>query len=94
ENHCDLDCDYTKEYHDLSVNWSYLTNLFGQFTILHLSAANVLGLENTFGYQYSQTPNEAGQYDRVAIQPATNSFFFVGLFVSIGKKMELTKDTM
>jgi len=93
-NHDDFHTDLTKEYHDLSVNWSYLTNLFGQFTVLHLSAANILGLENTFGYQYSQLPNESGQYDRVAIRPTTNSFFFVGLFISIGKKMELTKDTM
>ncbi|MEM8525849.1 MAG: TonB-dependent receptor [Bacteroidota bacterium] len=93
-NHENFHSDFTKEYHDLSVNWSYLTNLFGQFTILHLSAANILGLENTFGYQYSQQPNELGQYDRIAIRPANNSFFFIGLFVSIGKRFELTKETM
>lgn len=93
-NHENFHSDLMQEFHDLSVNWSYLTNLFGQFTILHVSAANILGLENTFGYQYSQIPNESGQYDRVATRPVNNSFFFVGLFVSIGKKMELTKDTM
>ncbi|MEM6697496.1 MAG: carboxypeptidase-like regulatory domain-containing protein [Bacteroidota bacterium] len=93
-NHENFHSDLLPEFHDLSVNWSYLTNLFGQFTVLHLSAANILGLENTFGYQYSQIPNESGQYDRVATRPTNNSFFFIGLFVSIGKRMELTKDTM
>ncbi|MEM0994896.1 MAG: TonB-dependent receptor [Bacteroidota bacterium] len=93
-NHDNFHADRTPSFHDLSVNWSYLTNICGQFSILHLSASNILGLQNTFSYQYSQQPNATGQYDRIAVQPANNSFFFVGLFISIGKSYELTKETM
>ena len=78
--------DLTPTFHDLSINWSYITNLWGNFTVLHLSASNILGLNQTFGYRYSEASNEQGWYDRVAIQPVTPNFFFVGLFVSIGKK--------
>ncbi|MEM9887259.1 MAG: TonB-dependent receptor [Bacteroidota bacterium] len=93
-NHDDFHADRTASFHDLSINWSHLTNIFGQFSILHISATNVLGLQNTFGYQYSENPNANGQYDRIAVQPANNSFFFVGLFISIGKSYELTKDSL
>ena len=86
--------DRTPAFNDLSLNWSYLTNLFGQLAILHVSASNILGLENTFGYQYSAQPNELGQFERRAIQPLTNNFFFVGLFVSIGKEYTITKEDL
>ena len=87
--------DRTPAYNDLSLNWSYLTNIWGQFTVLHVSASNILGLQNTFGYQYSSLPNENGQFDRTAIQPLTNNFLFVGLFISIGQDYKpMTKDEM
>lgn len=84
----------TKAYNDLSVNFSYLTNLWGQFTILHLSATNILNFDNTFGHQYSNQTNEKGIYESIPIKPASNQFFFVGLFVSIGQQHEVTKDDL
>jgi len=84
----------TKPFHDLSVNASYLFELWGNFTILHLSATNILGIENTFGHQFSQQPNATGEFDSIAIRPPAKRFFFVGLFVSIGQNRALTKDDL
>lgn len=84
----------TKPFNDLSINFSHLTNLWGQMTILHISASNILNIKNTFGYQYSAQPNEEGLYDRKAVRPTADQFFFVGLFISIGEKYTITKDDL
>lgn len=84
----------TKPFNDLSANFSHLTNLFGQLTILHVSASNILNLKNTFGYQFSDTANEEGEFESRAIIPPSNQFFFVGLFVSIGREYTITKDDL
>ncbi len=84
----------TKPFNDLSANISHLTNLFGQMTILHISASNILNLKNTFGYQFSDTANEDGVYESRAIIPPSNQFLFVGLFVSIGREYTVTKDDL
>lgn len=73
-------------YQDVSLNASYLTRLFGQFTIVHLSASNVLGRQNVYGYRYASTPDASGQFNRVAVTPTAPRMLFVGVFVSINKK--------
>lgn len=74
-------------FQDLSLNASYLTRLFGQFTIVHVSASNVLARPNIFGYRYASTPDAAtGQFNRVAITPTAPRMLFVGVFISINKK--------
>jgi len=75
----------TKPYQDLSFNASYLTNIFGQFTVVYLSVNNVLGFENNFGYRFSNTPSEDGTFASSPIEPAAKRFFFVGCFISIGQ---------
>ncbi|MBX2926932.1 MAG: TonB-dependent receptor [Saprospiraceae bacterium] len=80
----------TRSYHDLSFNASYLTQIGRHFTILHLSVSNVLGLEQEFGYRFSRTPDADGQFSGTVIQPPARQFFFVGMFVSIGKKGTLS----
>jgi len=77
----------TKAYQDLSFNMSHLTHLFGQFTVLYISVNNIPGFDNTFGYRYSNTPNEAGQFTANAIKPPAKRFFFVGMFISIGQNV-------
>lgn len=72
----------TPDYHDLSTNLSYLTSLWGNFTILYVAVNNLLGRENIFGYHYAPTPDARGQYARRAILPPARRFFFVGLFLS------------
>ena len=78
----------TASYQDLSFNASYLTNLFGQFTVLYCSVTNLPGFEQSFGYRYSTTPDEDGLYTASQIEPPAKRFFFVGLFISIGQKFE------
>ena len=75
--------EQTKAYHDLSVNWSYLTNWFGQFTIVYASVTNVLGFDQQFGQRFSAQPNEEGQFSSIAIRPPAKRFFFVGVFLSL-----------
>ncbi|TVZ23487.1 outer membrane cobalamin receptor [Dokdonia sp. Hel_I_63] len=70
----------TKSFNSLSVNWAYLLS---QQKILYFSVNNVLGLRNVNGYQYADTPNPAGTFDRRALRPATDQFFFVGFFWTI-----------
>ncbi len=82
----------TKAYQDLSMNVSYLTNLFGQFTILHASVSNLPGFDNTFGYRFSPAPNQQGEYTKMAIKQPAPRFIFVGLFVSIGQRYQRGKN--
>lgn len=70
----------TKNFNSLSLNWAYLID---QQKILYISASNVLGTQNVFGYNYKDTPNMNGNFDRQAILPNVNSFFFVGFFWTI-----------
>ncbi|WP_299128440.1 TonB-dependent receptor [uncultured Winogradskyella sp.] len=72
----------TKPFNSVSVNWAYLID---QQKILYVSVNNVLGFKNINGYQYSNTPNVNGQFDRMAFRPATDQFFFVGFFWTISE---------
>lgn len=82
----------TQPFHDLSLSLSYITTIKEHYTVFHFSANNLLFLNNQFGYQFSQTPNEAGIYDSAAIRPTANNTFFAGVFISIGKKKKNTGD--
>ena len=70
----------TRTYSNLSFNWAYLLS---QQKIVYFSVSNVLGTENIFGYQYATTQNASGMYDRRAITPTADRFFFVGFFWTI-----------
>ena len=70
----------TKNYNSVSLNWAYLID---QQKILYLSINNALGTRNVFGYNYKNTPNANGIFERQAILPNADSFFFVGFFWTI-----------
>jgi hypothetical protein len=70
----------TKNYKSLSLNWAYLID---QQKILYFSANNILGTKNVFSYNYKNTPNTNGNFDRQAIIPNADSFFFIGFFWTI-----------
>ncbi|WP_370392013.1 TonB-dependent receptor domain-containing protein [uncultured Winogradskyella sp.] len=72
----------TKPFNSISLNWAYLLD---QQKILYFSVNNVLGFRNINGYQYSNTPNSNGQFDRLAFRPATDQFFFIGFFWTISE---------
>jgi len=76
----------TPSFQDLSLNLSYVTTLWKNFTVVHVSCSNVLGRNNIYGYRYATTPNASGFYESVAVTPAAPRMFFVGLLISINKK--------
>ncbi|MBA6154335.1 TonB-dependent receptor [Gelidibacter maritimus] len=70
----------TKSYNNVSLNWAYLLS---PQKILYFSVNNALGFKNINGYQYSNTTNVNGKFNRRALRPATDQFFFVGFFWTI-----------
>ncbi|MDO7848087.1 TonB-dependent receptor [Hymenobacter sp. M29] len=76
-------------YQDLSLNASYLTHWFGQFTIVYVSASNVLGRQNVYGYTFAAQPDASGQLRSAAVTPGAPRMLFVGVFISINKKTKV-----
>ncbi len=72
----------TKSYNSLSFNWAYLLS---RQKILYFSVSNVLGRNNVFNYEYSKMANKNGIFERRAIAPAADRFFFVGFFWTLSK---------
>lgn len=70
----------TKSYNSLSMSWAYLLTTQ---KILYLSVSNVLGTQNVFGYEYANSPDATGFYNRRAITPTADRFIFVGFFWTI-----------
>lgn len=92
-NHPGFNRGRTPAYHDLSINASYLTNLWGNFTILYVSATNLPGFRQIYGYQYGTKPGTDGLYPSRATTPPAKRFLFVGLFVNFGKKYRAEETT-
>ncbi|NHM03891.1 TonB-dependent receptor [Flavobacterium celericrescens] len=70
----------TKSYNNISLSWAYLLS---QQKILYFSVSNITGSSNVFGYQYANSPDLAGQFQRQAITQTADRFFFVGFFWTI-----------
>jgi len=75
--------DKTKAYHDFSINFSYLTDIFKKFTIIHLSVSNLLGLDQVYQYNYQTLPGPEGIYPSYAVKPPAKRFILLALFMSI-----------
>ena len=73
----------TKAYNNLSFNWAYLLT---QQKILYFSVSNVLGTQNVFGYNYANSQNSNGIFERQTVIPTADRFFFVGFFWTISDK--------
>ncbi|MDP4291776.1 MAG: TonB-dependent receptor, partial [Bacteroidota bacterium] len=78
--------DRTKSYHDVSMNLSYLTHIFGCFTIVYCSVSNLFGFNNVYGYHYSTVADANGQFAPRAIMPDAKRFAMMAMFISIEKK--------
>ena len=72
----------TKAYNSLSFNWAYLLTTQ---KIIYFSVSNILGTQNVFGYDYARNPNASGVYNRQAVVPTADRFFFVGFFWTISQ---------
>jgi hypothetical protein len=67
------------------MNFSYVTSIRKNLTIVHVSCSNLLGRDNVFGYRYGATPSDQGIYQRVNVTPSAPRMLFVVLMVSINK---------
>ncbi|MBN2348378.1 MAG: TonB-dependent receptor [Bacteroidales bacterium] len=75
--------DKTKSIHDLSGNLSYITNIFGYFTVVHLSVSNIFGLDKIYSYRYSSVPDDQGIYHASPIKSMMQRSIILGVFISI-----------
>lgn len=69
--------DKTKAYHNVSMNLSYITEVFNSFTVFYASLSNPLGFDQVFGYEYS-----ADGTQREKVRPSATRTFFLGMFVN------------
>lgn len=65
--------DNVEPYNSIDLGWTFLP---AQKVIIHASATNILGRKNVFG------KNETG-----FVRPSTDRFFYVGVFLSLGKNI-------
>lgn len=72
--------DRAKNFQNLSLNASILTNIFNSFTVIFFSIDNVLGYENIYGYNYSTDGTI-----RAPVLPTSLRSAFVGMFISLGE---------
>jgi vitamin B12 transporter len=72
--------DKTYDYHSLNINASYLTRIFGAFTVIAVSVTNVTGFNQVFSYRYSDDGLR-----RQTIGPPAPRSFFIGMFMSFGQ---------
>ncbi len=82
-NNPDFLSDRTKNYHNLSLNFSYLTSIGKSFTVVVFSVSNLLGIKNVYSYNYSSDGT-----NRIAVGPTADRFFFAGVFINIGSETD------
>ncbi|HBH49778.1 MAG TPA: TonB-dependent receptor [Bacteroidales bacterium] len=82
-NKSDFMSELTRANHDISGNFSYITNIFGYFTVLHISVSNLLGLEKIYSYRYTENPDSPGTFQSTPLISGTRRTIIIGLFISI-----------
>lgn len=73
------------DYHDLSVNMSYLTTVGRYFGVAYMSIDNILNLKNIYGYQFSPDGTSHN------IVPAIYRSIYIGFTISLS---QFTKDEL
>jgi vitamin B12 transporter len=58
----------TMPYNDISLSLTYLMQVFGKQSVLHLMVNNLTGFKNVYGYNFSNSPNEEGHYESTPIK--------------------------
>ncbi|MBN2487125.1 MAG: carboxypeptidase-like regulatory domain-containing protein [Bacteroidales bacterium] len=73
----------TPASHDISANLSYITNIFGNYTIIHLSVSNIAGFKNIYTYRFEPVRDENGLYIGHPVSSLLQRTIIAGLFISI-----------
>lgn len=74
----------TAPIHDLSGSISYITSIFGKFTVVHLSVNNILGLDKIYSYEFF-TEDNSSNYTIVPVKSMMQRTIILGLFISFNK---------
>lgn len=69
-------------YKNFSVSWTFL---YRQNIIFYTSLTNVFGFKNEYGYDFTDQANNEGVYEKQAVTPSADRFFFIGCFVTLSK---------
>jgi hypothetical protein len=72
----------TRTYNNISFSWAYLMD---PQKILYFSISNPFGFKNVNGYNYAESPDENGFYNRMPVLPSMHRFFFIGFFWTISE---------
>lgn len=72
----------TPAFMDLSFNAAYL---YRPHVIFYISATNLLGRENIFGYRHALQPDGQGHYPMEAVGQPALRFLFLGIFITLSK---------
>ena len=75
----------TKTFNIINLSWAYLLD---PQKILYFSISNPIGIKNVNGYNYANTPNDQGIYDRLELRPSMDRFFFIGFFWTISENKQ------
>ncbi|MFD1551344.1 TonB-dependent receptor [Putridiphycobacter roseus] len=81
-NEISFNCQQMRAYQSLNLNASFL---YRENVIFYASATNVLGYKQSYGYEFANTPNEAGVYEKALITPPADRFFIIGCFITLSK---------
>ena len=87
-NDSEFNGSVTPVYLDLSLSISYLAV---QNVIIYASVTNVLGRENVFGYNYSNAPNDQGEFVGLPNKLPAPRFLFLGVFITFSKDSTLNQ---
>ena len=72
--------DRTKDFYNFSSNMSYLTNIFGNFTVIFFSVDNIFAFDNIYTYRYSSDGKV-----KEPIRATSSRFLFLGVFIFLGE---------
>ncbi|MEM1337898.1 MAG: TonB-dependent receptor [Bacteroidota bacterium] len=70
--------DRTPDFHNINLNGSILSDLIGDLTVFYASLRNPFNFKQVFSYRYSDDG-----VSRVAVDPASDWSFFVGMVINI-----------
>jgi hypothetical protein len=79
--------DRTPAVNNVSLSFSHLTSIGGNFTVLYATVDNLLATQNVFTYRYT-----ADGKTRYSVRPQAYRSFFVGMTITLSRKKQLVPD--
>ncbi|MEQ8241026.1 MAG: TonB-dependent receptor [Cyclobacteriaceae bacterium] len=72
----------TKAFHDLSYNMAWLPN---KNIIVYFSVTNLLGFDQSFGFRFSDEPDNHGNFQFEEQRMPARRMLFLGCFITLGQ---------